>query len=158
MPVRTVIIRHPREYLPKCSLTPAESSGKFDGWLSFYLAKENFSMDVSGHIELAVDAPILSDDDAHRPLLLLDGNWRLVTKMRRCIEGPTIRRSLPQHWTTAYPRKSADGSDPDNGLASIEALFAAQYELGFSMPELLEGYYWKEQFLAMNPHVPLDKL
>jgi pre-rRNA-processing protein TSR3 len=54
---------------------------------------------------------------------------------------------------TAYPRKSRTFSDPEQGLASVEALYAALFLLGDARPELLEGYRFAERFLAANPRL-----
>jgi pre-rRNA-processing protein TSR3 len=53
-------------------------------------------------------------------------------------------------WRTAYPRVSKMGTDPDNGLASVEALFVAYHILGRPTEELLEHYYWAAEFLRLN--------
>ena len=41
--------------------------------------------------------------------------------------------------------------DPAQGLASIEALFAVTCLSGAPDLELLEGYHFKDAFLAQNP-------
>ncbi len=38
--------------------------------------------------------------------------------------------------------------DPTGGLASVEALYAAKRLLGDDDPDVLEGYHWREAFLA----------
>ena len=53
-------------------------------------------------------------------------------------------------WKTAYPRVSKMGTDPDNGLASIEAMYIAYHLLGRPTDGLLDHYHWAEQFLAAN--------
>ena len=58
----------------------------------------------------------------------------------RCLHG----------YQTAYPRRSKRGTDPENGLASIEALFVAYYLLGRPTDELLQHYRWAEDFLRLN--------
>ena len=149
-PVDTAVIRHPRELLSKCSLTPVEGRDDTVQWLSFLRAHQDLRFDAQGYTELAVDAEPLSLSDRERPLLLLDSTWRLLPKVRSKVVGQTVRRSIPTCWVTAYPRVSKDGSDPTGGLASIEALFVAQSLLGNVMPSLLDGYYWKERFLELN--------
>jgi pre-rRNA-processing protein TSR3 len=42
------------------------------------------------------------------------------------------------------------GTDPDNGLASVEALFIAHHVLGRPTEGLLDQYRWREQFLRLN--------
>ena len=149
-PIDTVVIRHPREMLSKCSLTPVQDRPDTIDWLKFYTARQELRFDANGYTELAVDAPPLSEADAGRPFLLLDATWRLLPKVRTKVFGQTVRRSIPSHWVTAYPRVSKTMPDPAGGLASIEALFVAQAMLGHAMPSLLDGYYWKSQFLALN--------
>ena len=53
-------------------------------------------------------------------------------------------------YRTAYPRVSKRGSDPDNGLASIEALYLAYHILGRPTDELLDSYRWAAEFVALN--------
>ena len=38
--------------------------------------------------------------------------------------------------------------DPVEGLASVEALYVAKRLLGDDDPSLLDGYHWKDEFLA----------
>ena len=68
-----------------------------------------------------------------------------------CISGQPIRRSIPGRVVTAYPRASKVFDDPEQGLASIEALYLARRILGDDDPTLLLGYHWKDQFLASLP-------
>ena len=53
-------------------------------------------------------------------------------------------------YRTAYPRVSKQGTDPDNGLASVEALFIAYLILGRPTVGLLDHYRWAEEFLRLN--------
>ena len=85
--------------------------------------------------------------DAGKPLLLLDSTWRLLPQLEDCLLGDPVRRSLPKWIKTAYPRVSRIAQDPSFGLASVEALYAAQRLLGEEDQSLLDGYYWKERFL-----------
>jgi ribosome biogenesis protein Tsr3 len=45
-------------------------------------------------------------------------------------------------------------SDPEHGLASVEALYAAIALLDVPRPELLARYRWAVGFLAANPELP----
>src|SRR5205814_9684936 len=81
-------------------------------------------------------------------LLLLDGSWRRADAMVRRFEH-VAPRSL-HGWRTAYPRVSKHGTDPDNGLASVEALFLAYHILGRPTAGLLDHYHWAEEFLKVN--------
>jgi len=73
--------------------------------------------------------------------------------MYRQLETPHLftTRSLPIDLKTAYPRRQEDCQDPERGLASVEALFAAYTILGRDTTGLLDFYYWKEDFLLKNP-------
>jgi hypothetical protein len=42
------------------------------------------------------------------------------------------------------------GTDPDNGLASIEALYLAYHILGRPTAGLLDHYHWADAFLEAN--------
>ena len=53
-------------------------------------------------------------------------------------------------YRTAYPRASKRGTDPDNGLASVEALFLAHHILGRPTAGLLDHYRWADEFLRLN--------
>lgn len=103
---------------------------------------------LEGYIRLAAEGPELSSADAERGVLLLDGSWRWAASMTRdFLDVPP--RSL-RGWKTAYPRVSKQGTDPDNGLASIEALYAAYAILGRSTEGLLDHYHWAAKFLIEN--------
>ena len=108
--------------------------------------------DLSRHLLLAPDAPPLSPADAGRPLLLLDASWRHAAAMRRAVE-PVEARSIPPGWKTAYPRRSKIHADPETGLATVEALFAALCTLGRRDDALLRFYPWREAFLDLNREI-----
>jgi pre-rRNA-processing protein TSR3 len=81
-------------------------------------------------------------------VLLLDGSWRWADAMTRAFVN-VPPRSL-NGWKTAYPRVSKQGTDPDNGLASVEALFLACHILGRPTAGLLDHYRWGAEFLRVN--------
>jgi pre-rRNA-processing protein TSR3 len=140
----TVIVRHPRENPRKCSVLPLR--GRSGLVFLAYPVRER--PDLTGYVRLAADGPELSAADAGAGVLLLDGSWRRAGAMTRDFaEVPP--RSL-HGWRTAYPRVSKLGTDPDNGLASVEALFIAHHILGRSTEGLLEHYRWTEEFLRLN--------
>ena len=58
-------------------------------------------------------------------------------------------RSL-HNYRSAYPRISKLGTDPDNGLATVEALFLAYHILGRATAGLLGHYHWADEFLRLN--------
>jgi pre-rRNA-processing protein TSR3 len=143
-PVPTTVIRHPKEKIAKCSLRFLHERPE----MTFLRGKPELRFDATGFLLLAVDAPPLSTADAGRPLLLLDSTWRWLPQLMACVTGAPIRRSIPGNVQTAYPRVSKVFDDPTAGLASIEALYLARKLLGDDDPSLLDGYHWKDAFLA----------
>jgi len=103
-----------------------------------------------GRVLLHPEGELLGAADAGRDLLLLDCSWRRLPRLLATVDGPLQMRRLPP-LVTAYPRRSKAFADPDQGLASVEALFAASVLLGSPRPELLTGYRWSAAFLAANP-------
>lgn len=140
----TIIVRHPRENPKKCSVLPLK--GREDVLLLPYPADELPPLD--NYIRLAADGPELSAADCKSGILLLDGSWRSAGRMIKDYEA-VPPRSL-HGWKTAYPRVSKLGTDPDNGLASIEALYIAYQVLGRPTDGLLAHYHWAQQFLQLN--------
>jgi pre-rRNA-processing protein TSR3 len=140
----TVIVRHPKENPRKCSVLPLRGRGD----VVFLGYPVRHRPDLTGYVRLAAEGPPLSIADAGAGILLLDGSWRWAGSMTRdFIDVPP--RSL-SGWKTAYPRVSKRGTDPDNGLASIEALFVAYHLLGRPTEGLLDHYRWAAEFLAIN--------
>lgn len=139
-----VVIRHAKERIAKCSLRLLHDRPG----MTFLRATSSLRFDADGYTLLAVEAPPLTIADRGRPLLLLDSTWRYLEPLERCIRGTPVRRSIPGPVRTAYPRRSRLFDDPDAGLASVEALYVALRILGEDDPSLLDGYYWKDEFLA----------
>jgi pre-rRNA-processing protein TSR3 len=145
----TVVVRHPKENPRKCSILPLR--GRPD--LLFLPYPVKVLPPLEGYVRLAAEGPPLSAADAGRGLLLLDGSWRWAGAMTRAFSG-VPPRSL-QGYRTAYPRVSRMGTDPDNGLASVEALFVAYHILGRPTAGLLGHYRWAKSFLQINGlHAP----
>ena len=140
----TVIVRHPRENPKKCSILPLR--GRADIVICTYPMKH--PRDWKGYVRLAAEGPELTSADAGAGLLLLDGSWRWAATMERDF-ADVPPRSL-HGWQTAYPRVSTQGTDPDNGLASVEALYAAYHILGRSTEGLLDHYRWGDEFRQLN--------
>jgi pre-rRNA-processing protein TSR3 len=140
----TIIVRHPRENPKKCSILPLQ--GRADVRIIPYPAADLPSLD--GYIRLAADGPELSEADRDCGILLLDGSWRSAGKMVASFEAVPPRAL--HGWQTAYPRVSKLGTDPDNGLASLEALYIAYHILGRPTDGLLDHYHWAAQFLELN--------
>lgn len=144
----TIIIRHRRENLKKCSLRGLEGRPDF----RFLTYPDPILPDLSGYLMLAIDAPPLSVDDGHCGLMIIDATWRYAEKMIKHVDSKAslIKRSIPEHFRTAYPRRQDDCPNPERGLASIEAIYIAYRFMGRSVTGLLDGYYWKDDFLTIN--------
>jgi pre-rRNA-processing protein TSR3 len=140
----TVIVRHPKENPRKCSILPLR--GRPDLVFLQHPVKER--PPLAAYVRLSAEGPALSPADAGKGILLLDGSWRWAGAMTRSfLDVPP--RSL-HGWRTAYPRVSKLGTDPGNGLASVEALFLAYHLLGRPTSGLLDQYRWAEEFLRLN--------
>lgn len=133
--------------MKKCSLSGLE---KRSDLLFFTYPCDALPPEVSSYLLLKTGAPPLSPRDASRGLLLLDGTWRLAKTMEKQLPHTLEIRSLPSHFRTAYPRRQTDCPHPEEGLASLEALFLAYLLLGYSTEGLLDHYYWKNRFLELN--------
>lgn len=146
--LKTSILRHRKENKKKCTLQPFVERSD---WAFFTYPKDTLSVPTNTLV-LTLGAPPLTREDRACHLLLVDGTWRYATKMveQTPLIGTLQPRSLPKGLITAYPRRQEDCSDPDVGLASIEALFAAYVILGWPHEELLDHYPFKEGFLAKN--------
>ncbi|MEC7840448.1 MAG: hypothetical protein VX777_10460 [Chlamydiota bacterium] len=144
----TVVLRHRKENLKKCSLRGLESLEDF----LFFTYPRDLLPDLNGFILLDMDAPALSQADCDRGLFVLDGTWRYAQKMYENTSGldVLVKRSIPSHYKTAYPRKQEDCPDPERGLASIEAIYISYFIMGRDTEGLLDQYHWKDRFLEIN--------
>ena len=147
--VPTIVVRHTKENPKKCSILPLK--GRAD--VVFFNHPLTTPLpDLANYVRLAAEGPALSVDDRAHGILLLDGSWRSAGSMTRdFLQVPP--RSLAG-FVTAYPRVSKLGTDPDNGLASIEALYLAYHLLGRDTAGLLDHYRWAAAFLAANRLTP----
>lgn len=147
----TVVMRHRRENLKKCSLRGLETRPDF----LFYSYPRATMPDLSNYVLLSFDGPLLGPDDSASGLFILDATWRYAEKMLRFVEGHASlpRRSIPKNFRTAYPRRQEDCPFPEYGLASIEAIYVAYLMLGRDTTGLLDSYYWKEAFFDINKKI-----
>lgn len=140
-----LILRDPRESLQKCSLTPLRGlSG-----IRFVDYAPERRIDAGGRVLLHTEGELLGPADAGRGLFVIDCSWRRVASLARTVDGEPVRRRLPP-LQTAYPRRSTTFEDPTEGLASIEALYAALALMGVPRPDLLAAYRWSDEFLRLN--------
>lgn len=81
----------------------------------------------------------------------IDCVWRRLDALLERIAGPLpILGRIPEGFKTVYPRRSAGGSDPVGGLATIEAIFIAGALLGNWDVSLLSEYYFGRKFVEAN--------
>lgn len=140
----TIVVRHPKENPRKCTILPLRD--RPDLLILRHPVKN--PPDLTRYVRLAAEGPELTAADAGAGLLLLDGSWRWADAMTRdFLHVPP--RSL-RGYQTAYPRVSKQGTDPDNGLATVEALFLAYRILGRPTDGLLDHYHWAAEFLRLN--------
>jgi pre-rRNA-processing protein TSR3 len=151
LPPCTIIVRHPRERPQRCSVYPLKGRPGIL-FLDYPVAQRP---DLTQYIRLAAEGPPLSEADADRGILLLDASWRRADSMVQAFLD-VEPRSL-SGWKTAYPRVSKLGTDPENGLASIEALYLAYHILRRDPTGLLDHYLWAEAFLQENGITPNAK-
>jgi pre-rRNA-processing protein TSR3 len=152
MNLDVLILRDPRESTKKCSLTPLRG---MEG-VRFVGYEPDRRVDAGKRILLHPDGEDITSADRGKPLLLIDCAWRRLPQLLATVDGELEHRRLPK-LITAYPRKSKQFEDPEQGLASIEALYAALALLGDARPELLAGYRWKDEFLRSNPSLGRDE-
>lgn len=144
----TLILRHKKENRKKCSLTPLEKDPRF----IFLTYPKDPLIDLSSYSLLSLDGEELTQDDQGKGLCLIDATWRYAAQMEKWLLSRCNipLRSLPSWGTSAYPRKQTACIDPMRGLSSIEALFIAFHILGIENKNLLDQYYWREDFLEKN--------
>ncbi len=148
----TIILRHRRENLKKCSLRGLEELSSF----SFYTYPKDHLPEHAGYILLSLGEKELSYEDKDYGIYLIDGTWKLASKMDKTLPFHPEKRSLPKGFKTAYRRRQEDCEDPESGLASIEALYIAYVILDRTDESLLDNYHFKDEFLAKN-HELLQK-
>lgn len=146
LPPKTLILRHRKENLKKCSLRGLEV--REDCCFLKYPCEKIPPLEE--YLMLVMEgAPLLSKEDSNRGILLLDSTWRYLPKMMATV-GAVEKRILPGHFKTAYPRSQEDCVDPTRGLSSLEALFISYKILGRATEDLLDHYHWKDKFLYIN--------
>ena len=144
-----LIVHDPREPKHKCSVAPLRG---MEG-VRFASLRGETRIDAGRRIWLHPDGDEIGPEDRGIGLLLIDCIWRRVATLSKRIDGELLRRRLPE-LITAYPRRSKLTPDPEHGLASVEALYAAIALLEGPRPALLTHYRWASEFLAANPSLP----
>src|SRR5579883_1865179 len=96
----TVIVRHRKENLKKCSLRGLES--REDCLFLRYPCIE--LPPLENYLLLDLEGEELSKADSKLGVFLIDATWRYAAAMIKNLPLPStlIRRSLPRHFRTAY--------------------------------------------------------
>jgi len=144
----TYILRHQRENLKKCSLRGLEHREDY----RFFTYPTSPLPDTTGYLLLAIDGSPLQKSDCGKGIFLLDATWRYAAKMLSFVDSEQVieKRSIPGGFRTAYPRRQNDCPNPEEGLASIEALYIAYILMSRDPTGLLDNYHWKDLFLEKN--------
>lgn len=152
----TYILRHRRENLKKCSLRGLEKRDD----CRFFTYPSSVLPDTTKYFLLAVGAPELQPADSDKGIFLLDATWRYAGKMLQFVESKVTieKRSIPSGFRTAYPRRQNDCPNPEEGLASVEALYIAYWIMGRDLKGLLDAYHWKDLFLEKNKDLFKNRL
>ena len=141
----TIVLVHRKENLKKCSVWPLRNRKDF----RFHVFPYDIpSLDPQYVVRLGIGGEPLSKADAMKDLLVLDATWRLAPQMEREFTHIPVR-SLPSIHT-AYPRVAGDSTDPEQGLATIEAIYCAHWLLGWERENILKHYRWGTLFLQRN--------
>lgn len=144
----TIIWRHRKENLKKCSLKNLENR---EDLLFFTYPKDAF-YDISGYVILAMNAPPLTENDSNKGLFFIDATWKYAEVMKNKMSKiENIEwRSLPNIYKTAYPRKPTGCPDPRYGLATVEAIYLSYLIIKKDPTGILDHYHFKDEFLKLN--------
>lgn len=144
----TIIWRHRKENLKKCSLKNLETRED----LLFFTYPKDKLCDISNYVILSLNAPALTDIDADKGLLFIDGTWKYAEAMKKILsqDKKLQWRSLPNIYKTAYPRVQTGCPDPTHGLATVEALYLSYLITKKDPTGLLDYYHFKDEFLRIN--------
>ncbi len=144
------------ESVSKCTILPLEYRADFE---IIRFSRNRPIAPLKGDFLLHPEGLLLDkiqDELRSRPtpvekVSLIDCNWRRLSGILDLLEKPwpTLVR-IPDGFTTAYPRRNKQGLDPENGLATIEALFIAAAFFGHWDETLLKEYYFASRFLEIN--------
>jgi ribosome biogenesis protein Tsr3 len=84
-------------------------------------------------------------------LAFVDSTWSRLPILLKRIPGPLPRFArIPPGFVTAYPRHSKYKSEPEGGLATIEAIFIAAALLGKWDLSLFSRFHFAGEFLRLN--------
>lgn len=140
------------ESVTKCTILPLEYRTDFE---IVRFGRNRPIAALTGDFLLHPEGQLLSDVRVQgakvEKISLIDCNWRWLPGILQHLAQPwpaLVR--IPEGFVTAYPRRNKEGRDPENGLATIEALFIAAAFLGRWDETLLKEYYFAGRFLEIN--------
>ena len=146
--MKVVIIKDYHENEKKCSVLPMRSRSDFE-----FINRDNFDVsDFSGLTLLHPEGEPVKKLSKDEMLLLVDSNWRKARKMYSRLEQkyPNMKKVSISGFVSGYPWKKGR---PENGLCSIEVLFAAFLLAGICDKTLFESYRYKDKFLELNKEI-----
>ncbi|MFH0869286.1 MAG: hypothetical protein V1839_03600 [archaeon] len=146
--MKVVVIKDYKENEKKCSVLPLRGRKDFE-----FISRDNFDMsDFSGLTLLHPEGEPVKKLSKDTDLLLVDSNWRKARKMYTRLEQkyPNMKKVSISGFVSGYPWKKGR---PENGLCSIEVLFAAFLLAGIYDESLFDSYRYKDKFFELNKEV-----
>src|SRR3990167_4132031 len=105
----TIILRHRKENLKKCSLTGLEKNSAF----RFFTYPKQIPEKLTNYLVLSMEGDPLTEKDSSMGLYLIDATWSHAERMNKMVPQDLPRRTLPSHFRTAYPRRQTGCSDKE---------------------------------------------
>jgi pre-rRNA-processing protein TSR3 len=150
MSLQFEILMDRKENPRKCTILPQKARSDFK--IRYFGGPKPvpaFAADCLLHIDGEDLATV--EKGSYTSIALIDCNWKKVPLALKKVERPLPRLvRIPEGFETAYPRRNAEGKDPEGGLATIEALFIAAAFLGTWDETILDKYHFKNDFLERN--------
>jgi len=146
--MKITIIKDYHENAKKCSVLPLRGRKDFE-----FISRDNFDVsDFSGLTLLHPEGKPVKKISKDEKLLLVDSNWRKARKMYSRLEQkyPNMKKISISGFVSGYPWKKGR---PENGLCSIEVIFAAHLVAGIHDESLFENYRYKDKFLELNKNI-----
>ncbi len=142
------IIKDYHENSKKCSVLPLQNREGFKFISRDVVDEYDFSELTLLHPEGEAVEKLSKDEK----LLLVDSNWRKARKMYTRLDQkyPNMRKISISGFVSGYPWKKGR---PENGLCSIEVLFAAHLIAGIYDKSLSENYKYKDKFMELNKNI-----
>lgn len=137
----------------KCTILPLADRQDF---IILRPARNEPIQTLTGQLLLHPEGALLSElrdqqDLNVSRLSVIDSNWKWLPLMLSRVQPPLPRLvRIPPGFQTAYPRRSKKNTDPEEGLATIEAIFIAAAFLGQWDETLFSRYHFGSEFLRIN--------